>query len=204
MIWFVACPVTLLWFQDYNTSNKIPHPGCCVPSPVILVRLPVCRLSFLVSIVHLQWICRPPFMCAAIHAPATVRLAHHIRREHCLIFTPTAHTHTHTRALQHACFSLIVLFFLGAPVSGWHHDHGCHASRSVFSKTAEDSLAHVTTASRLTCYHGDKPANENSADSCDVDYELFVLRGDLFFFPSPLPPAQTLLLSARALRRLRT
>lgn len=107
------------------------------------------------------------------------------RREHCLIFTPTAHTHTHTRALQHACFSLIVLFFLGAPVSGWHHDHGCHASRSVFSKTAEDSLAHVTTASRLTCYHGDKPANENSADSCDVDYELFVLRGDLFFSPLP-------------------
>lgn len=201
MIWFVACPVTLLWFQDYNTSNKIPHPGCSQSS--YTGEAP--SLPFIISCVH-----RAPSM----NLPASIHVCSHscscngeISTSHTAWTLSHLHTysaHTHTRALQHACFSLIVLFFLGAPVSGWHHDHGCHASRSVFSKTAEDSLAHVTTASRLTCYHGDKPANENSADSCDVDYELFVLRGDLFFFPSPLPPAQTLLLSARALRRLRT
>lgn len=46
----------------------------------------------------------------------------------------------------------------------------------------------MTTASRLTCYHGDKPTNENSADGCAVDCKLFVLRGDLFFFPPPPSP----------------
>jgi hypothetical protein len=44
--------------------------------------------------------------------------------------------------------------------------------------------AHVTTASRLTCYYGDKPTNENSADGCDVDCKLFVLRVTYFFSPA--------------------
>lgn len=97
------------------------------------------------------------------------------------LHTYSTPSHTCTCAPTRVFLASLVLFFL----SGWHRDHGCHATRSVFSKTAEDSLAHVTTASRLTCYHGDKPANENSADSCDVDCELFVLRGDLFFSLSP-------------------
>lgn len=142
--------------------------------------------------------------------PATVRLTHHIRCERRVIFTPTPHTHTHTCAPT--CFSLVVLFFFSLRSCEWVTPRSRMSStRSVFSKTAEDSLAHVTTASRLTCYHGDKPANENSADSCDVDCELFVLRGDLFFFFPPRSPPlpsrtarQTLLRSARALRRLRT
>lgn len=120
-----------------------------------------------------------------------MRLTHHIRCERRVIFTPTPHTHTHVRAnmFQPGCF----VFFLRS--CEWVTPRSRMSStRSVFSKTAEDSLAHVTTASRLTCYHGDKPANENSADSCDVDCELFVLRGDLFFFsprspPLPSPPA---------------
>lgn len=95
--------------------------------------------------------------------------------------------------LLHVCFGrgglCFVLFsYDSSSPSGWHCDHGCHTTHAVFSKTAEDSLAHVTTASRLTCYHGDKPANENSADGCDVDCKLFVLRGDLFFFPLSPPP----------------
>lgn len=124
--------------------------------------------------------------------------------------------------LLHVCF-FVVLFpppwCDSSSPNGWHCDHGCHTTHAVFSKTAEDSLAHVTTASRLTCYHGDKQANENSADGCDVDCKLFVLRGDLFFFflsLSPPPPhlptspptspytatqTQTLLLRARAHRR---
>ena len=61
-------------------------------------------------------------------------------------------------------------------------DHGCHAMHSVFSKTAKDLPAHVTTASRLTCYYGDKSTNENSADGCDVDCKLFVLRVTYFFY----------------------
>lgn len=65
--------------------------------------------------------------------------------------------------------------------------HACHTTPARFPKTAEDSLAHVTTASRLTCYHGDKPANENSADGCDVDGKLFCFKGVTYFF-SPLPP----------------
>ena len=121
-------------------------------------------------------------------------------------------------------FCFLFLFFSlpwcdSSSPNGWHCDHGCHTTHAVFSKTAEDSLAHVTTASRLTCYHGDKQANENSADGCDVDCKLFVLRGDLFFFSLSLsislsphlptsPPTspytatqtQTLLLCARAHR----
>ena len=102
----------------------------------------------------------------------------------------------------------VVIFFPSLPwcdsssPNGWHCDHGCHTTRAVFSKTAEDSLAHVTTASRLTCYHGDKQANENSADGCDVDCKLFVLRGDLFFSLSlPPPPPSPPLLPTQLLRR---
>lgn len=90
---------------------------------------------------------------------------------------------------SHRQHLLSYTFVLGcSSPSGWHCDHGCHTTHAVFSKTAEDSLAHVTTASRLTCYHGDKSANENSADGCDVDCKLFVLRGwPIFFFFLPPP-----------------
>lgn len=169
----------------------MPLPGCCVPSPVILVRLRVPQ-----SVVcHL---CRPPCTfneSASLHSCVCSHSCccdtHRTSCECSGVFTPTAPPRARARALQRAPF--LASSFWGVFWSGWHRDRGSHATRSVFSKTAEDSLAHVTTASRLTCYHGDKPANENSADSCDVDCELFVLRGDLFFPPlSPLPPAQLL------------
>lgn len=107
------------------------------------------------------------------------------------------HLHTLQQQRQHppASYTFVFLLFCSPPPwcdssspNGWHCDHGCHTTHAVFSKTAEDSLAHVTTASRLTCYHGDKQANENSADGCDVDCKLFVLRGDLFFFSLSLSP----------------
>lgn len=96
----------------------------------------------------------------------------------------------HTYSLSGApCFVLFLFgFFLQPTVTGWHRGRGCHTTCSVSSKTAEDWLAHVTTASRLTCYHGDRPANGNSADGYDVDCKLFVLRGDLFFFSHSSPP----------------
>lgn len=101
----------------------------------------------------------------------------------------TSHKAVNVVSSSHRQHLLSYTFVLGcSSPSGWHCDHGCHTTHAVFSKTAEDSLAHVTTASRLTCYHGDKSANENSADGCDVDCKLFVLRGDLFFFSSPPPP----------------
>lgn len=204
------CSMTLLWLQDYNPSNKIPHQGCRVPSPVVLVRLCSSQSAFI------SFLCPSCTFneCAGIHSCVrshSCSCSGEINPPHkvwtlCRLHTYGTHMHAHTRVLSNVLFFSASLFF-GAPVSGWHHDHGCHATRSVFSKTAEDSLAHVTTASRLTCYHGDKPANENSADSCDVDCELFVLRGDLFF-PLLSPPSctasQALLLSARALRRSRT
>lgn len=84
-------------------------------------------------------------------------------------------------------FLLLLVFSLQPTVTGWHRDRGCHTTYSVSSKTAEELLAYVTTASRLTCYHRDRPANGNSADGYDVDCKLFVLRGDLFFSPSSPP-----------------
>lgn len=102
--------------------------------------------------------------------------------------------HLHTYSIS-CSYTFVLDYFLCVCDSflpnGWHCDYGCHTTHAVFSKTAEDSPAHVTTASRLACYHGDKPANENSADGCNVDCKLFVLRGDLFFF-SLSPPSQLL------------
>lgn len=105
--------------------------------------------------------------------PPTVLWTHHISCECCIIFTP---------AVSPAPTRLFSDVFV-AP--HWHCDHGCHTTHALSSKTAEDSLAHVTTASRLTCYHGNKPANENSADSCNVDCKLFCFKG-WPIFPSPL------------------
>lgn len=158
-------------------------------------RLSVCDLLFVSA--RLSFVCHRPSMNAPvfIHVYAAIHTPHYeINTSHKLWMLYHLHTYSvsHSDSLARSG-PFVVIFPWCSSRSGWHCDHGCHTTHAVFSKTAEDLLAHVTTASRLTCYHGDKPANENSADGCDVDCKLFVLRGDLFFFFFLLlPPLQLL------------
>lgn len=172
-----SCRVRVSWSFWRKNSHFVT--SCWVLS-LLCLSLILCFFT----IMHFDCVWRPhSFMFIQSFMLLTARLSHHISCERGIIFTPTE---SPTRL-----FWAVFLFFSScdsSSPSGWHCDHGCHTTHAVFSKTAEDSLSHVTTASRLTCYHGDKPTNENSADGCAVDCKLFVLRGDLFFFSLPLPP----------------
>lgn len=178
------CQMMLLWFQDNKLSNKSPQPGCCVPTPAVITPHAGKKHDSPFSLWFI--ICHIPSMNVSvfIHVYAAIHTPHcQINTSHKLWML----YHLHTYSVSHSdplarSGPFVVVFAWCSSRSGWHCDHGCHTTQAVFSKTAEDLLAHVTTASRLTCYHGDKPANENSADGCDVDCKLFVLRGDLFFF----------------------
>lgn len=65
----------------------------------------------------------------------------------------------------------------------WHlGDWTYHACGILLDSKRVDG--HVTAASRLTRYYGDKPTNKNSADGCYVDCTFFVLRMT-YFFPQP-------------------
>lgn len=175
-----SCRVRVSWSFWRKNSHFVT---LCWVLSLLCLSLILCFFT----IMHFDCVWRPhSFMFIQSFMLLTARLSHHISCERGIIFTPTE---SPTRL-----FWAVFLFFSScdsSSPSGWHCDHGCHTTHAVFSKTAEDSLSHVTTASRLTCYHGDKPTNENSADGCAVDCKLFVLRGDLFFFFPP-PPSPTL------------